>query len=78
MIIDLILDRKDGAEYNAKRFYNNCMSYNTTFKGIADEITRAMDEGTEEDVKYELCKYIFNNNYNMEICKYINSVKWLQ
>lgn len=75
MIIDLILDRKDGfTRYNPKDFYNDCMDY----PGIADGITRAMDYGTEEDVKIELCRYIINNNYNGEICNYINSVQWIK
>lgn len=79
MIIDLIFDRKDGfTEYNAKEFYNECMEYNGIFNGIADGITKAMDYGTEQEVKAELCKYIINNGYNTEICKYINLVDWLE
>ena len=83
MIIDLILDRKDNMEidgidiYNAHDFYIECMEYNGIFKGIADGITSAMDYGTEEDIKKELCKYINNSGYNEKICDYINSVNWL-
>ena len=82
MIIDLILDRKDALEndvksYNAHDFYMECMSYNSTFYGIADGITRAMDGGTEEEVKAELCNYILKNGYNTEICEFIQSVNWL-
>ena len=44
---------------------------------IADGITRAMDGGTEEEVKAELCNYILKNGYNTEICKFIQSVNWL-
>ena len=78
MIIDLILDRKDNLQYgiksyNAHDFYTDCMSYN----GIADGITRAMDGGTEADVKNELCRYITNNDYNTGICDFIKSVSWL-
>lgn len=53
MIIDLILDRKDNEQfdgvdtYKAHDFYFSCMRYGS----IADKITRAMDEGTEEEVK---------------------------
>ena len=84
MIIDLILDRKDNLsegftdDYNAHDFYMKCMGYNSIFYGIADEITRAMDGGTEEEVKAELCNYILKNGYNTEICEFINSVEWLQ
>ena len=83
MIIDLILDRKDALEndvknYNAHEFYMECMGYNSTFYGIADGILQAMDEGTEENVKNELCLYILRNGYNSDICDFINSVEWLQ
>jgi len=77
MIIDLLLDRKDGEAYEPKRFYNECMEYSSIFKGIGDGITRAMDGGTEADVKRELCAYVVNNEYNESICDYINSVNWL-
>ena len=79
MVIDLILDRKDNAEYdgidtyNAHDFYIGCLRYGP----IADGITNAMDYGSETDVKRELCKYIIKNEYNEKICDYINSVKWL-
>lgn len=83
MIIDLILDRKENAEfdgvdtYNAHDFYMECMEYNGIFEGVADGITRAMDCGEETEVKKELCKYINDNGYNATICDYINSVNWL-
>ena len=83
MIIDLILDRKDNIlegftdDYSAHDFYMDCMDYNDIFDGIADGITRAMDGGTETDVKRELCKYILKNGYNTEICEFIKSVSWL-
>ena len=38
MIIDLILDRKDGYRYNAHEFYGEVMEYGE----IGFEITRAM------------------------------------
>jgi hypothetical protein len=78
MLIDLILERKDGFKYNPETFYRDAMQYSGTFDGIADAITRAMDEGTEEDVKKALCKYVLDNDYNPEICDYINSVTWLE
>lgn len=79
MIIDCILDRKDNEKYdgydsyNAHDFYIDVLGYGS----IGDDITRAMDEGTEEDVKNALCKYIDNNEYNPEIKDYINSKTWL-
>lgn len=75
MIIDLILERKNGIRYNPKDFYNYCMGY---MDGIGDDITRAMDYGTETDVKKALCDYIIEQEYNPEICLYVCSVNWLE
>lgn len=74
MIIDLILDRKDGVNYNAHDFYMDVMGYGE----IGEDITRAMDFGTESDVRRELCNYVVRNEYNPAICNYINSTSWLQ
>lgn len=73
MIIDLILDRKDGESYRADSFYRNVVRYGE----IGDAITRAMDFGTEKDVKKALCSYIDDQDYNPEIKHFINSVNWL-
>ncbi len=77
MIIDRILDRKDrehdGEEYIAREFYFDVLGYGQ----IGDDITMAMDYGTEEDVKRALCSYIDKNDYNPDIKKYINSRMWL-
>ena len=76
MIIDLILDRKNGHEYNAREFYYEVLEYESTFN-LNREISRAMDGGTEQDVKKALCDYVISQRYNTEICAYINSVNWL-
>ena len=84
MIVDLILDRYEGdipvnrgakklGEYSARAFYDAVREYGP----IGDDITRAMDGGTENDVKAALCEYIVNNEYNPAICGYIHSVNWL-
>lgn len=89
MIIDLILNRKDEIElgeangydwygYIAKDFYNECVEYSELFNGIGDEITKAMDYGTEEDVKAAICDYILNNGYSEEIIEFVNKVNWLK
>ena len=75
MIIDLILDRKGGSSYKVKEFYDNVMAYE---EGTDYEISRALDGGTEKDVKKALCDYIINNDYNPKICNYINKVTWLE
>lgn len=51
MIIDVILDRKDGDEYSASDMYRTLMQYSGSFCDMASPITRAMDYGTEADVK---------------------------
>lgn len=78
MIIDLILDRKDGVRYNAREFYNDVMEYGEIWPDLANPITRAMDEGEEQDIKNALCDYIKKAGYSLNICNYINNVNWLQ
>ena len=73
MIIDLILDRKDGKESSAKEFYNNVAQYGE----IGDDIAQALDGGENEDVRRALNNYIDGNDYNEEIKKFINSQDWL-
>ena len=75
MVIDLILDRKDceDYDYDPAKFYHECMCYGD----VAENITMAMDYGTEEQVRRALCDYIVENQYNPAICDYINSVSWL-
>jgi hypothetical protein len=74
MIIDLILDRKDGEAYSPREFYNAVMGYGK----VGHLITEMMDEGTELDVKAALCRYIVDNGYNEKICEYVISVNWLE
>lgn len=78
MIIDLILDRKDGVEYDPREFYNEVMGYRDTFPELADPITMAMDEGNEEDVRNALKDYIDKAGYNSTLKDYIDSEDWLE
>lgn len=73
MIIDKILDRKDGVEYNAKEFYDYCSYSCCTGLGIAE----ALDSGENIDVQKELARYIIDNDYSVDIINYIYSVDWL-
>ena len=77
MIIDLILDRKcdeeHGGGYSPRDFYWGVTRYGS----IGHDITRAMDYGTETDVRNALCDYIDENDYNPNICDYIRARKWL-
>lgn len=77
MLIDIILDRKDGQRYVAKDFYFDVTRYCKHF-GCCIPVFQALDGGTEEDIKRELCRYVVEQGYNPEICEYINSVLWLK
>lgn len=77
MLIDLICDRKAGQPYNAKKFYDAVTSYLDTFPCYIG-VARALDGGTEADVITELCDYIKSQGYNLDLCDYISSVKWLE
>ena len=64
--------------YNPRKFYTDILMYVGGCGGSwAENITRAMDCGTEEDVKRELCKYIDEGKYNPAIKDYINGRNWL-
>lgn len=76
MIIDEILDRKDGASYNPQDFYDYVSHQLDVLN--SEDIARALDSGTEEDVKKALCEYVKMGGYNPIICDYINSVNWLE
>ena len=78
MIIDLILDRKDGDEYNTRQFYGDLFGYSRTFPTSTKPIMQAMDSGTETDVRRELCRYITDNGYRPAICEYINTQNWIE
>ena len=71
MIIDKILDRRDGKKYNPKDFYFDLLMYEDK------RISAAMDYGTDDDVKRELARYIVENGYRLSIINYINSVNWI-
>lgn len=64
MIVDRILDRKDGTRYNAREFYHYCLGY--------------MDGGTNADVQEALCRYIVEQQYNPDICEFIRSKNWIE
>ena len=87
MLIDEILGRKEAGynytiidgkiisdgKYHAKWLYNNLITHD----GIYDNILEALDNGNNKDIQKELNNYIISNDYNTNICKYINSVDWL-
>lgn len=65
-------------KYNPREFYMNVCEYiNGCGDYYAVQITRAMDCGTEKDIKRELCRYIIDCGYNESIIDYINSRDWI-
>ena len=76
MIIDLILDRKDGSSYSPKEFRRRVAEYGETWPEISAPILEALDNGTDGTIKAALCQYVIGNEYNPEICNYICSVPW--
>lgn len=77
MIIDLILDRKDGFGYDAKEAYDYINKEEQMFQ-LDSGIAKAMDCGTNKDVQEALCRYIDGQGYNHNLCKYIRSVRWVE
>lgn len=75
MIIDIILDRKDGAiSYDASKHLKAIYDY-ATDAGMTDLAT-AVDGGTEDDVKAALMCYISTCGYPLELLDYIARVRW--
>ena len=73
MIIDLILNRKDGQGYTPKHLYSEL----TGWAELGAPIAEAMDSGTEHEVKRELCRYVIEQDYSLNIINFILSVDWL-
>lgn len=77
MIIDLILDRKDGKPYNPTYFYEEVKEYGEVWPEIAKPILEAMESGESGEVRLALCRYIDEQGYNPIIKNYIRRVNWL-
>lgn len=77
MLVDFILDRRDGIEYDPRELYDYCNEMGAIFGDSYWNVARALDGGTNEDIRLELCAYILGGGYNPQICDYINSVDWL-
>lgn len=75
MIIDVILDRKDGAiSYDASKHLKAIYDY-ATDAGMSD-IAAAVDGGNENDVRAALMRYIKVCGYPSALLDYIASVRW--
>lgn len=75
MIIDIILDRKDGAiSYDAKTHLKAIYDYATD--AHMSDIATAVDSGNEDDVKAALMCYISTCGYPLDLLDYIARVRW--
>lgn len=78
MIIDLILDRKNGRRYSAHDFYLEVRKYESLGVGVhGEDISIAMDYGDNRDVQRALCQYIQRNGYPADIEDHIRSQVWV-
>ena len=85
MIIDIILDRKDGAiSYDASKHLKAIYDY-ATDAGMT-ELATAVDGGTEDDVKAALMDYVISGGCNpdihhhnfLDLCLFIKAVRWTE
>ena len=76
MLIDLILDRKDGLRYRPENFKRDVRGYLDVFKSYKP-VYDAILLKDESAVKRELCRYIDIEGYNPQIKNYVRSVSWL-
>ena len=75
MIIDIILDRQEGAiDYDAQTHLKYIYDY-ATDAGMT-ELATAVDGGNDEEVKAALMRYITVCGYPSALLDYIASVRW--
>lgn len=75
MIIDIILDRKDGAiSYDASKHLKAIYDYATD--AHMSDLAAAVDGGTEDDIKAALMRYITMCGYPAALLDYIAGVHW--
>lgn len=75
MIIDIILDRREGAiNYDASKHLKAIYDYATD--AHMSDIATAVDSGNEDDVKAALMCYISTCGYPLELLEYIARVRW--
>ena len=76
MLIDLILDRRDGCKFDPVDFAFSVNDYAEIFDCVRP-VLAALSSHVEQAVKHALCGYVLGAGYNPEICDYINGVSWL-
>lgn len=85
MIIDIILDRREGAiDYTAATHLKAIYDYATFFH--MENLAAAVDGGTEDDVKAALMDYVISGGCNpdihhhnfLDLCSFIKAVRWTE
>jgi hypothetical protein len=77
MLVDLIWDRRDGVSYSPSEFEEEVKEYCEFFPSYIP-VYDALINGSEDDVKEELCRYIDDEWFGSRLIKdYIYSVNWL-
>lgn len=75
MIIDIILDRREGAiSYDASKHLKAIYDYATDSR--MSDVAAAVDSGNEDDVKAALMCYISTCGYPLDLLDYIARVRW--
>lgn len=72
MIVDCILDRRDGEPYSQQAFLDYAID------GEYESIAKALMTNDEATIKQALKDYLEGNMFNPEIGEYIDSVDWVQ
>lgn len=75
MIIDIILDRREGAINYVPATHLKAI-YDYATDAHMSDIAAAVDGGTEDDVKAALMCYISTCGYPLELLDYIARVRW--
>lgn len=85
MIIDIILDRREGAiNYVPATHLKAIYDYATFFH--MNNLAAAVDGGTEDDVKAALMDYVISGGCNpdihhhnfLDLCLFIKAVRWTE
>lgn len=85
MIIDIILDRREGAiNYDAATHLKAIYDYATFFH--MNNLAAAVDSGNEDDVKAALMDYVISGGCNpdihhhnfLDLCLFIKTVRWTE
>ena len=77
MIIDIILDRREGAINYVPATHLKAI-YDYATDAHMSDIAAAVDGGTEDDVKAALMSYIATCGYPLELLDYIAGVRWTE